>query len=151
MLGQSPMRGGAFAIEQAGGCDQAHARAHTGDGSSALVPAPQPGHNRRIALDHVVQAEAGGRNEDQVRLADVFERRRRLDMDWPITTDSPSIRRCGGHAKTRSRALSRKQVPQRPGVAEDFHRTDCGGGKRFVEKQDGDICHGDPLNKLSMA
>ena len=71
--GQSPMRGGAFAIEHAGGRDQADARANARDGGAPLPPASQPGDHRCIALQDSLDSWAGRRNEDDVRFSDSVE------------------------------------------------------------------------------
>src|ERR1700751_5489811 len=55
-LGQAPVCGGALVVEQASSRQQPHAGTDTRNGCSLLMPAPQPWHYRRVALDHIVNA-----------------------------------------------------------------------------------------------
>src|SRR5262245_59809093 len=111
------MRGGAPAVEQARSCDQSNSGANASDLGAALVPAMQPWHHGCIAFYHVFNAEARGRDIDQICLADIFERHVRLDLDWPVTVDRTPIRRGRGHTEVRRWSRSGKDVPKVAGVA----------------------------------
>src|SRR5258708_33634762 len=71
-----------------------------------------------------------------------------------MTADRAPIRRCSGHMKALDWPLSGENVPQRAGMAEDFHRAGGCGGESCVEKQDRDLGHGVSssgwLNNLSI-
>src|SRR5207248_153647 len=124
----------ALAIEQARGCNEANARTHAGDGSAALMPAPQPGHNFRVALEDIVKADASGGNEDEVAFADVAQGGFRMKLQRAMALDGAAIYRSGGHAEARIGARAGKQVPQRSGVKKDFYWTD-GSGREGVFRE----------------
>jgi hypothetical protein len=85
------VRGGASTIQHASGSDQADAGANAGNGGAAFVPPPEPGHNRRIALDQIVKLKSGGRNENEVRLSNGGDCAIGTNLNISIATDSPSI------------------------------------------------------------
>ena len=63
-LSKTPMCGGAFAIEHAGSCHQAHPGAHTGNRYALFVQAQQPGDYGSIPFHHIVDADPCGRDKN---------------------------------------------------------------------------------------
>src|SRR5262245_57113384 len=117
-----------FAVEQTASCDQPNAGTNAGYGSSALVPAPTPRHNRPVVLNHILDADSSGWYEDEVGLANGGKRGLGPDMDRPLTAYRTSIDRGGSHMKTSNWRRSCQRIPQHAGMAEHLHRSDGGGG-----------------------
>src|SRR6185312_5826120 len=105
------MRSSAFAIEQTSRSHQTHSRAHAGNGNTAGAAALQPGNNRRISLDHVVNAQSGGWHKDQIGLAHIFERDIRPNLNVAIALDRASVGRRGSHMETGSATGAGENVP----------------------------------------
>src|ERR1700748_2268785 len=96
------MRSGAFAIEQTSGSHQTHSRAHAGNRDTASAAALQPGNNRRISLDHVVNAQSCGWHKEQIGLAHIFEYQVRPNLNVAIALDWTPIGRRRSHMEAGS-------------------------------------------------
>src|SRR3984957_13646321 len=138
------MRGGTFTVEQAGGRNQANSRTHAGDGHAFGTAALQPGDDRGIALDHIVNAQAGGGDKNQIGFADIFESQVGLNLNVAITVDRASTGGGGSNMEAGSEFGAGENVPQRTSVTKDFHGANGSRGKHLVEKKDGDLSHRAP-------
>src|SRR5579883_2541137 len=141
-FGQRPVGGGALPIEQSGGGNETDTGADAGNRYAAFVPAAQPGNYRGIAFQHVIEAEAGGGDKNEVGIANLVEGGLRAYLDSAVAMHGASVRGSGSDPKARSLALAGKDIPQAAGMAKHFHRTNGRGGKGLVEEGDGDIKHG---------
>ena len=86
------MRCGALAVQQSRGRHQADAGTNARDGDTALASAFQPRHDRRVALNNIVDAQSSRRNKNQIGLPDFTDRRVRLDLDSAIAVNRFPIR-----------------------------------------------------------
>jgi len=114
------MCGGTFAVEQAGGGNQTHTGANTGDSDSAAAAALQPRNDGRVPFDDVIDAQACCGNENEIGFGYVGERDIGTDLNTAITVDRSAIVGCGDYAKTRVALRAGEDVPERAGVAEDL-------------------------------
>src|SRR6516162_11506374 len=91
-LRQSPMSSSAFPVKQAGRRNQAHTRTYARDRYPTTAPALQPGHDRCVAFDHVVDAQPCRRNKSEIGLANVAESHVGPNLNPAIAIHGSAIR-----------------------------------------------------------
>ena len=101
--------------------------------------AAEPRNNWGVAFGDVVKAKAGGRDKDQVGVANIFDGSGGMDGDGAVAADGAPRDGSGVYAEARGGAFASADIEEGAGVAKDFHGADGGGGEGAVEEEDGDV------------